>query len=170
MRAPSTTRAVLLPALFVAAGLCPLPASLGATEFGATHLVFEKTTAMKKVTASLYMSIVDRSVKNDEPGNRRRLRCAVAAMGKRGALPARGAVVLRLQGESGGASWQGSGLIEPLDSRGEAEFDDDAILDLVDEASAAGARPELFSITFDGGKGKKVTRITVDCIQERVDG
>ena len=172
MRGTSFKQTLLPPLAVLAAVLWLRPVALGATEFGATHLVFERPTGMKKVAATLYMSVVDRSLESDEPGNRRRLRCAVAAMGKNGPLAARGEVGVRLRGEAGSAlaTWQGSELVEPLDGRGEVEFDDEAILALVDEASAAGAKPELFSIEFDGGKGKRVTQVTVDCIQEPVDG
>ena len=125
---------------------------------------------MKKVAASLYMSFPDQSVKNDESGDPRRLRCSVTALGPSGPVPAKGELALRLLGEKQTSSWESSELAESVDRRGEVEFDGDAILELVDEANADGAEPELFRIEFDGGKGKKLNQITVDCIHEPVVG
>lgn len=150
--------------------LSSLPASLSATEFGAAHLVFEKTTKMKKVEASLYMSLLDQSVKNDQPGDARSLRCAVATSGKSGAVPAGGRFIVRLVGEEGSAPWRSRDLTASIDERGEAGFEAGDIQGLVDDADVDGATPELFRIDFDGGKGKKVIQITIDCVHERFEG
>jgi hypothetical protein len=144
--------------------------ALEAVEFGATHVVFEKGTKLKKVETSLFMPVLDQSVRGDELGDQRTLRCTVSAMAKGGLLPAKGAVILGLQGPTASATpWRSAVLRETLDERGDVMFDPDSILGLVDEAIAAGAAPDLFEIRFDGGKGPKVSQVTVDCLHELVE-
>lgn len=153
-------------ALFAALGFFGAGA-LSATEFGATHIVFEKATKMKKVESSLLMSFLDQSAKADRLEASRRLRCAVTAATKGVPLAVKGKVLLRLEGVSGAStSWQGSSLSRALDDRGDVLFDSESILDLVDEAAADDATPAWFRIDFDGGKGKKVAQVTLDCIHE----
>lgn len=165
------TKSVFPAAPIVAVALCFGAGALSATEYGATHLVFQKTTKMKKVAASLYLSFLDQTVKNDSPEAPRRVRCAVATSGKGGPVPAIGKLIVHLRGEVADSSipWQSRSLTESIDERGEARFEDEAILGLVADANADGAEPDLFRIDFDGGKGKKVTQATVDCVHESVE-
>ncbi len=147
--------------------------ALGATEFGAIHVVFEKATKLKRVETSLLMSFLDQSTQGDQLGAGRRLGCSVVALGTTGeALPARGEVTLRLEGAALGslAPWKGSALSEVLDPRGDVVFDAEGILGLVNEAIANEAEPALFRIDFDGGKGKKVAELTLDCVHEPTGG
>lgn len=127
---------------------------------------------MKRVAASLYLSFLDQSVKNDEPGARRSLRCAAAAAGGAGSVPARGEFILRLEGTDAGSSvpWRSGTLTRPIDERGQAVFDDVAILDLAEEAAEEGARADRFFLEFDGTGSKRVTRITIDCVHQRLVG
>lgn len=157
----------------IASTLCALilwlaPSVLSATEFGATYLVFEKTTKMKKVSVPLLMSFLDQSEKGDTIDTGRRLRCAAQTFGNADPVTPKGRFVVRLLGQDGGASWESREFSGALDDRGEVVFEDDAIASLVAEAGAA--EPELFQIEFDGAKGPKVAHVSIECIHEREDG
>jgi len=158
---PSRRAAVILT-------LALVPVAVSAEQFGATYLVFEKTTKMKKVAASLYLPFPDPSVRGARLDDRRRVRCAAVARGKSGTVATAGRLVLRLVGEESGsaARWTSRALQRTLDERGEARFEDDEILQLVDEAAAPGVDLELLEIEFDGGKGAKIAQLTVDCVHE----
>ncbi len=161
-----------LAAVVCAGNLLTQPGLLFATEFGATHLVFEKATKMKKIKASLYMSFLDRSVKTDTASAGRRLRCAVASFGKRGPLTVGGKLLVRLLGEERGnfSSWRGTVLSEAVDAQGEARFDQETISGLVAEAFEDNVDLTGFRIDFVGGKGKKATQVTLDCVHELTGG
>lgn len=150
--------------------VCAGAGELAATEFGATHVVFEKATKMKKVEVSMYLAALDQTDPDDDLSRERRLRCTVAASGKNGSLPVKGAVELRLVGTADGSEpWEGTTLSVSPDPLGDVSFEAQQILDLVDEARASGAEPELFRVDFDGGKGKKVVELTMDCLHDRAE-
>jgi len=156
----------LMPAaIFLFAGFSLPPAPLSASEIGATHLVYEKAVKMKKADVTLLLSFADQSRPSDTLLRPRALNCLVIARGKSGPLPAKGKLVLQVLGSRLSAPWE-SRAVSATAEDGAASFNADDILGLVDEATADGANPELFRIRFDGGKGKKVSSLTMDCLHE----
>lgn len=139
--------------------------STSAAEISATHVVFQKATKMKKADTFLYLPLVDQSRKADSATADRLVDCRVFAESSRGPLTVKGNFSLRLLGEDKGseASWRSSVITAPVDSDGRGTFGSAAIADLVGQAGSAGAEARLMRIEFDGGKGKKVTRLTLDC-------
>ena len=138
---------------------------LTASEIAATHVVFEKATKMKKADTFLYLPLVAQSTKSDSPSARRLVDCRVFAEGKAGPLPVRGALRLELLGEivDSSGQWTSDRITVPIEAGGKASFQPDEILSLVDQAQTDKAAPRFMRIAFDGGKGKKVSRLTVDC-------
>ena len=165
MKAPILPSIALCVATSVAAFALLLVAPLAASEIAATHVVFEKPTKMKKADTFLYLSLVDQSRKGDSAQASRLIDCRVFAEASSGPLPVKGTFRLRLLGEAkgSGASWTGSAINAPLDGAGRGTFQPAAIAGLVDQADSAGASARLMRIEFDGGKGKKVRRLTIDC-------
>jgi hypothetical protein len=163
MKARKISRSLALLAL-----LCPLiaglfPAISNGSEVAATHLVYEKAVKMKKVDAFLFLPFLDQSRKSDNPQRPRQVDCSVFGEGKSSQLPAKGRFRLRLLGRTGTSSpWQSQELSASLDETGQGSFATDEIQNLVQ--AAGDAEIELIRIEFDGGKGKKVSSVTVDCI------
>lgn len=149
------------------AAVCPV--RLEGSEIGATHLVYEKAVKMKKVDASLFLPFLDQSRRTDNTQRGRQVHCAIFAQGKRGALPVKGKIRIRLLGSRAAAPWESTSVISPVDDSGGAGFNVSDILALVNEAGAANAGIELFAVDFDGGRGKKVTTLTMDCLHEESD-
>jgi hypothetical protein len=146
--------------------LLPSAAPLRSAEISGLHLVFEKPRKMRKADVTLFMPFADQARPSDTPGRAWKLSCSLVATGKKGELPVRGAVELRLLGSSrsGSARWQ-SDIIRSTPSDGLVDFDADEITSLVSQATAAAASVELFRVDFDGGRGKKLLKLTFDCIQ-----
>ena len=146
------------------------PGTFRGSEISVVHLVLEKPTKMKKVEAALFMSCLNQSLKGDKPHDLRRLGCLVTAKGKNGSLKTKGKLLLRLLGRrlTTSTAWQSRAAVMPLNKAGGADFGVQAILDLISDATAIGVEPEVFEITFDGGKGKKVTELTIDCLHKSV--
>lgn len=148
--------------------LCPLiaglfPAISNGSEVAATHLVYEKAVKMKKVGAFLFLPFLDQSRKSDNPQRPRLIDCSVFAEGKNGQLSAKGSFRLRLLGKTGSStSWQSPELSAPLDETGQGSFATDEIQNLVQ--AAGDGEIELIRVEFDGGKGKKVSTVTMDCV------
>lgn len=142
------------------------PTPLRGAEVAATHLVFEKAVKMKKAEAVLYMPFFDQARKSDSAERPREIECLAFADGKKGPLPVRGTFRLRLVGEAGPSNllWESKAIASPIEAGGEASFDSDSVLGLVAEAADADAELDLIRIEFDGGRGKKVATLTVDCI------
>ena len=159
LRALTTVAAVCL----AAAGISPATAS--ASEIGATHVVFEKPVKMKKADTVFYLPLVDQSRKSDNPRASRLIDCRAIAEASRGPLPVTGKFRLRLIGKENGsdAVWTSPAATASLDGDGRARFQPGALADLVSLADSAGAVARLMQIEFDGGKGKKVARLTIDC-------
>jgi hypothetical protein len=164
------TRALGATALLVIAALVA-PAAADGAEIGAAHLVYEKPVKLKKLEATLYLSYADQATKSDPVTRARRVECAVAVVGTRKPLTATGRVELRLLGavQGSGAAWRSSSRSAEVDADGQARLDAAAILELASEAEAARAEPELIAIAFSGGKGKKVSTVTIDCLREPDD-
>jgi hypothetical protein len=163
-------RTALLTALATAI-LCLFQGRLESSEIGAVHLVYEKAVKMKKAEVSLLLPYLDQSRSGDTLLEPRRLSCSVGATGKAGLLRVRGKLVLRLLGDVARTSspWRSSPVTASLDENGAAQFEAEAILGLVDQASADGARVDLFQVVFDGGRGKKAGTLTVDCLHEAAE-
>ena len=130
-----------------------------AAETGVTRLVFEKSTKMKKIKTTLYLSF--------SAGESSALRCGVVARGNSGAIPAAGAFSLRLIGESagGGEVWESDAVSSSLDDNGDAWFEAEEISGLADEAPG-GTEIRLVQVGFKGGRGGKATEVTIDCLRE----
>lgn len=159
---PST----LIPfALLTAASSVLLTPAARASEIAATHLVFEKAVKMKKANAFLFLPLLDQSRRSDVPDGSRLVDCRVFAEGKTGPLAVKGAFRLQLTGELSGTAepWASDRITRPVDADGRGTFQPVDLLSLVDDALTDGIDARLLRIEFDGGKGKKVTRLTVDC-------
>jgi beta-glucanase (GH16 family) len=149
-------------------------AAVKGSQIGATGLSYEKRVKMKKVDVSLSMSFENQARKKDSPRDPRRVWCTVTAQGRTGPLTAKGKVLFRLVGEvpvsaTAFVPWQSSVLSESLDAHGDAVFREDQIQALVNEALGDGAKIHFLHATFDGGKGKKVEQVTLDCMQVPVE-
>jgi len=160
--------ALLTGLVTLTATLSPTP--LEGSEISATHLVYQKPVKMKRVDPSLFLPFLDQSRKSDSLNRPRQVNCAVFAEGKSGPLRVKGTFRLRLLGRVArtAAPWESTVVVGSVDGSSEFMFGADDILGLVSEATAAGAGVELFRIDFDGGKGKKVTVLTMDCLHEDV--
>lgn len=154
----AASSALLLAALAAAGG----PAH-AASEIGALHVAFEKPVRMRRLAARLYLSYTE-----PEPKAADALSCAVLTMGATRKLAARGTLTLRLSGVAATEPWESSSLKASLDDRGEARFTAEEIAELAGEAPS-GASIELVEIVLAGGKGKKVSTLTVDCAREEVE-
>lgn len=163
---PSTFRLTAATTLAITAVcLGSAPGRLGASEISATHVVFEKPVKMKKADTFLYLPLLDQSRKSDSAGRDRLIDCRVFAESAAGPLVVKGRLKLRLLGEVTGsaASWRSSVATELVDGDGRARFQAAAVHALIEEAETSNAEALLMWLEFDGGKGKKVTRLTVDC-------
>ncbi len=141
------------------------PAAVKGTQVGATGLAYESPVRMKQIDASLAMSFENQSRKRDEPRDARRLWCTVTTRGTRAALAPKGTVRMRLGGTAGSSAWQGRQISAGLGRDGSAIFTEEEIGQLVAEAEGEGATIEQFLVIFDGSGGKKVTELTLDCLQ-----
>lgn len=158
-----------LPLLLIVALIAP--AAADGAEIGAAHLVYEKPVKLKKLEATLYLSYADQARKSDPVTRARRVECAVAVVGTRRPLTATGRIELRLLGavQGSGAAWRSSSRSAEVGDDGQVHLDAAAILELASEAEAARAEPELIAIAYSGGKGKKVSTVTIDCLREPDD-
>lgn len=147
-------RAALTGALAAAAA-----GALAAAEIGALHLALQKPVAMRRLEATLYLSYA---------GESRDVACAALPVGAGGRLPARGRMRLSLLGDGAPTPWRSAALARTLDDRGEARFPAAEIAALAGAAPAQ-ARIDLLEVVLKGGKGKKVSALTLDCALEAAE-
>jgi hypothetical protein len=156
-------RRILCAALLVAGPALPGTPVSATSEIGALHLAFAKPVRLRKLAATLYLSYAE--PQRDDAGA---LSCAVLPMGAAGRLAAKGTLRLRLSGATAGAPWESSSLAATLDGRGEARFTASEMEELAGEAPP-GTSIELVEIVLAGGKGKRVSTLTVDCAREEAE-
>lgn len=144
--------------MILALALAVFPAALAAGEIVTGHLVFEKSVKMKKLDATLYVPF--------EEGEG--MSCGVIARGKNGRLPASGSFRLRLVGEQvdGSSPWEGRTVSAAIDDTGHAVFAGEEIAELASEAGAQGAEVALHRVELVGGRGGRVTELTLDCFRD----
>jgi hypothetical protein len=170
MKARNSHRSLVLSVVLGSILTTLSPLAVESAEIAATHLVFEKPVKMKKADTFLFLPLVDQSSKSDSIDRDRLISCRVFAESKGGPLVVRGSLRLQLIGEvnATGAFWQSETASQPIDADGRARFQPAAILELVDEARSDRAEARLTRIDYRGGKGKKVSKLTVDCENREV--
>lgn len=161
------SRLLLITASILGWALAQGVAPLQSAEISAIHLVYEKPRKMKKADTTLFMPFADQALKSDPPSRPREVLCSVVATGGKGALPVRGTVALQLLGSSrtGSGSWESDVVRSQLEN-GAVGFAASEIDALVSQATAVEASIHLFRIDFDGGRGKKIRKLTLDCLQQ----
>ena len=137
------------------------------TQSASRDVSFPEPVRMRDARAVLITTFENQALARDDPDQPRNLSCAVGALGgapSASAVRTKGTLELQLVGEDAGVRWRGRVLRAKLDRTGAASVDSAVIAELVDEVAGT---PAQLRVAFAGRGAKRVSRVTLDCLQWR---